>query len=41
MQPLLDLLYQGNGLVGPREVGRDVGAEKPEVGDRLGWGLSD
>lgn len=35
VQLLLGLLYQGDGGVGPGEVGGDVGAQKPEGGDRF------
>lgn len=35
MQLLLDLLYQGNGVVGPGDIGKDVCAQKPEGGDRI------
>lgn len=41
MQLPLILFYQDIGVVDPGEIGRGVGAQKPEVGDRLGWGLSD
>lgn len=33
-QLLMGLLYQGDGSVGPGEVGRYVGAQKLEGGDR-------
>lgn len=35
MQPLLGFLYQGDGVVGPGEISGDVGAQKPEGGDRF------